>query len=140
VKELFWTWVNGEMTPEQWRVIFRFCFVFFVSVHIIWSGGYFQVPGFPSGFAFAEDVQEVKGEIDEVAEEVHSLKTVLLRKDIELAQQRVCQAAVDGNSPAMRYSVELRNELTRDFREAAGRQPLIPTCEELGIGYEDDDG
>ena len=130
MKEVLIDAVMGDMTDQQRRAVWRTAFIAILGLHIFWACGW--LPGV-SGFAMASDFKLIKNEVEILKDEVGDIRTALLVKDIETAQQRICEAQKANNTKALRYAAERKTELTRRFVESEGRNPVIPSCAELGI-------
>jgi hypothetical protein len=139
MRELVNDIIAGELDTNQRRGLYRFGIFALLVLHIFLACGW--LPGFEHmRFAQADEVgnvlkrvEDVERDLDGVRSEVRAIQQHLDVKDLELAQERICRAALTGNAEAVRYAAERKTKLIRSFRQATGQTPYVPTCEELGI-------
>lgn len=143
LKEFIFSLIQGELTTEQWRVVFRLGLIATFGFHILLACS--LIPGLEKyGFVQAGTIEEVEDKIGEVDKEVDGVRNQVADiqrqmdvKDLEQMQERVCIALKENNRVAVRYASERKADLIRSFRDANGRTPYIPSCEELGINGEE---
>lgn len=134
MKELFLNLFLGDLNPEQVRLLLRAAILVLLGSHILWSCGWVTIPGMQeSGFARASEITDVKEEVASVKQDVKDIQLRLLVKDIELMQQRICEASLQGNRPAVKYAAERKTSMIRQYRQKTAQLPHIPTCAELGV-------
>lgn len=123
--------IGGKLVPPAdtpgeklllWRVtlvLFNGFIAIVMTIHIAWACGF--LPGF-SGFALADDIQEMR-------HEARDLKRVILEKEIFETRNKHCTA--DAVQKPFYYARLV--DLVRQYRQLVGEAYSIPSCEELGL-------
>ena len=118
-----------DMTPDERTAVWRWTVTLVVALFGLLAVG--KVPGF-GGFVLTSEFSALKSDVNDI-------QISLIEQDIEQAQERVCKMVAAGNREAVRYAAEKRNELIGQYRALTSEEPIVPTCDELGIGLSQPD-
>ena len=115
----------GDATRSQRIVIWRTTILALFVAHMFWAAGIW-LPGAEAGFV-------TKQQFGGLEKQVQRIEINQIAARIEIAQERVCKAALERNNDAVRYAVKQRNEHVREYRDLTHDVPVVPSCHDLGL-------